>query len=97
MIATRSTPDGIVLPILVSPGSSKSAVRGIHGNALKVAVRSPPEKGKANKEAEAVLAEFFGVGKGCVAVISGETSRNKQVLIRGIDQRSVEVKLSQLK
>ena len=87
---------GITLAILVSAGSSKSLVRGIHGNALKVAVRSPPEKGKANKEAEEVLAEFFGVGKGSVAVVAGQTSRNKQVVIRGVDLRAAQEKLAKL-
>jgi hypothetical protein len=88
--------DGLRFAILVSAGSSKSLVRGVHGNALKVAVRSPPEKGKANKEAEAVLAEFFGVGKGSVAVVAGQTSRHKQVVISGIDLRAAQEKLAQL-
>ena len=43
-----------------------------------------------------MLAEFFGVGKGSVAVIAGETSRNKQVFIRGIDKQIAAAKLSNL-
>jgi uncharacterized protein (TIGR00251 family) len=81
----RSISGGVCLDVLVSAGSSNSEVRGVHGNALKVAVRSAPEKGKANKEVEAVLADFFGVGKRSVAVVGGQTSRNKQVQVAGVD------------
>jgi len=90
-------PQGALLSVLVSAGSSASAVRGVHGNALKVAVRSAPEKGKANKEVEAVLANFFGVGKRSVAVVSGQTARNKQVLVAGIDARAAQDKIAALK
>ena len=81
----RSVAGGVCLDVLVSAGSSRSSVRGIHGNALKVAVRSAPENGKANREVEEVLAEFFGVGKRSAAVVAGHASRHKQVQIAGID------------
>ena len=71
-------------------------MRGVHGNALKVAVRAAPEKGKANVEVEAVLADFFGVGKRSVAVIAGQTSRNKQVHINGIDVSGARKKIEAL-
>src|SRR5579862_8876979 len=96
LLEIQACAHGVRLSVLVSAGSSKSMVRGIHGNVLKVAVRSPPEKGKANKEAEEVLAEFFGVGKGSVSVVAGQTSRNKQVVIRGIERHAAEAKLNSL-
>jgi uncharacterized protein len=87
---------GIEIDILASPGASVSKVRGIHGGALKVAVRATPEKGKANAEIGEVLAEFFGVSKKSVAVVSGETSRNKRVRVAGITTELAKQRLDAL-
>jgi uncharacterized protein (TIGR00251 family) len=48
---------------------------------LKVKVAAVPEKGKANDELCEVLAKHFGVPKGGVEVISGQTSTRKRVRI----------------
>ena len=95
MIDLRPHDGGFAVAVIVSAGSSASAVRGIHGAALKIAVRASPEKGKANKEVEEVLADFFGVGKRSVSVISGHTSRNKQVLISGVELCALQSILAQ--
>ena len=47
---------------------------------LKVRVRAVPEKGKANKTVEVVLAKALGLPKSAVRVVTGETSR-----IKGVD------------
>lgn len=47
---------------------------------LKVRVRAVPEKGKANKAVEVVLAKALGLPKSAVRVVTGETSR-----IKGVD------------
>ena len=52
------------------------------GDHLKVYVRAPPVKGKANEAVIEVLAEFFGVKKSDIRIISGERSREKVVEIR---------------
>jgi len=92
----KEIPNGILLDVLASPGASVSKVRGIHAGALKVAVRSAPEKGKANAELEAVLAEFFNVSKKQVSVVSGETSRNKKVQVLWISRVMVESAIQKL-
>jgi uncharacterized protein (TIGR00251 family) len=45
-------------------------------------VRAPPVKGKANEAVIEVLAEFFGVKKSDIRIMSGERSREKVVEIR---------------
>ena len=92
----RAIPGGISLDVIVSAGSSRSEVRGIHGGALKVAVRSAPEKGKANQEVEALLADFFGVGKRSATVTAGQTSRHKQVQVLGVDVKAANARLNPL-
>ncbi|MEI6236363.1 MAG: DUF167 domain-containing protein [Planctomycetota bacterium] len=86
-------PGGVAVSVLASAGASVSKVRGVHGGALKVAVRSAPENGKANAEIEAVLAAFFGAGKKSVRVASGMTSRNKRVEILGVSLTTARAKI----
>ena len=93
----QPTDGGVLIGVLASAGSSVSKVRGIHGGALKVAVRAAPEKGKANAEIEDVLASFFGVTKNQVQLIAGQTSRNKRVRVLGIDVAGAEVKIRALR
>jgi uncharacterized protein (TIGR00251 family) len=90
----KETAGGVMVEVLASAGSSASKVRGLHGGALKVAVRAAPEKGKANAEIAGVLAKFFGVSKNSAAVVAGETSRNKCVLIQGITLQAAQARLN---
>lgn len=75
---------GIEFDALVTPGSAVACVRGLHGSGIKVAVRSPPEKGKANAEVEDVLAEYFGLPKRQVMVVNGHASRSKRIRVEGL-------------
>jgi uncharacterized protein (TIGR00251 family) len=67
------------LRLRVSAGAAKSRVVGPHGGALKLSVRTAPEKGKANREVLALVAETFGIPPSGVEMISGETSPDKVV------------------
>lgn len=96
MQSLKATSDGLELEILATPGSSVSKVRNVHGSALKVAVRAAPERGKANDEIVEVLAKFFGVPRGSVAILSGETSRNKRVRITGLSIDSARERIKTL-
>lgn len=89
----RETANGSEINVLVSAGSARSGVRAVHGNALKVAVRAAPEKGKANAELEQVLAAFFRVSRGKVRVVSGQTSRRKRVQLEGLSVGAVRAAL----
>ena len=78
--------DGILLNLRVSPGAKRTSIEGPYGeNALKVRVASPPLDGKANAEVESFLAQSLGVPGSHVAVIRGPSSRDKVVLVRGVE------------
>ena len=68
---------GTRLRLRVRPGARRSALVGLHGGALKIAVDAPPERGKANRAAEALLAEALGVAASAVAIVAGAGSRDK--------------------
>jgi uncharacterized protein len=81
----REHPEGTSVEIKVSPASSRRGVEGLSGGRVSVSVHSPPEKGKANREALKVLSEALGVPPSRLEVLRGHGSRNKTVLIRGLD------------
>lgn len=95
MVNIAAHPDGVVIALKVSAGASRDRILGEHAGALKVSVSAPPEKGKANKAVCALIAKTLGVAKSHVSIISGETSRDKQVLIRGVPAQAVAPKLFQ--
>lgn len=90
------TPDGVILNVRAQPRSSRSGLDGPIGDAVKVRIRCAPVDGKANKELIETLAEAFDLPKSAVVFKSGETSKTKRILLRGMGaeqvKRVVEVK-----
>ncbi|MEE9314426.1 MAG: DUF167 domain-containing protein [Rhizobiaceae bacterium] len=71
------------LKIRVTPkASSNRIVTGTDDNFdYKVYVTCVPENGKANKAVLALLAKELGVPKSALAIINGELSRDKTIII----------------
>lgn len=84
----RATAEGVTLAVRAHPGAKKTAITGIYGAGdtaqLKIAVQAPPLEGRANEALIAFLAKHFGIAKSAVELISGELSRSKIFLLRGI-------------
>jgi len=84
----RAVPDGVTLAVRAQPGAKKTAIMGIYGEAataqLKIAVHAPPLEGRANAALVAYLAETFSVPRSAVELSSGELSRSKVFLLRGM-------------
>lgn len=75
--------------VRVVPRAGRDAIRGLHGEALRVAVAAAPVEGAANEALIALLAEALGVGKRDVEIVSGEHSRQKRVRVRGTSEAAV--------
>lgn len=70
------------MAIKAFPGAGKTEVKGIMDDGtVKINLKAPADKGKANQELVRFLASEFGVGRDGVAIISGWTSRAKLVKI----------------
>ena len=93
MIALKDTPEGVIIPVRVTPGASRDRILGEHAGALKLSVSASPEKGKANRAVCRLLAKTLGIAKSNVRIVSGETSRDKRVLVRGPDKDVIAGKL----
>ncbi|HEX2062812.1 MAG TPA: DUF167 family protein [Acidimicrobiales bacterium] len=83
----------VVLRLHVQPRAGRSAVVGRHGNALKVRVAAPPEGGRANAACLALLASSVGVPESQLELVSGASSRMKQVRIIGTTGDEVRARL----
>ncbi|HHB93458.1 MAG TPA: YggU family protein [Thioploca sp.] len=74
--------DDLILAIYVQPRSSRTGIVGIHDSKLKIKVTAAPVDGKANADIYKLLAKLFGIAKSKITILNGQTSRNKNVLIR---------------
>ena len=79
----------VVLRLHVQPGAGRTAVGGRHGDALKVRVAAPPERGRANDAVVGLVADTLGVPAAQVEVVSGPASRAKRVRVSGIEADDV--------
>ena len=68
----------------VQPRASKTEVVGPHGDAIKIRVKAPPVDGAANEELIRFLAKRFKVPRNAVELVSGSSSRHKQIAIEGV-------------
>lgn len=84
------------LAIKVVPGASREGVAGWLGDALKIRVAAPPERGRANAAIERVLAEALGVAPESVRIVAGATSARKTVEIKGVAEAEVRARLARL-
>lgn len=76
----------MTLKVKVIPNGGRTEFAGVMDDGTrKIRVAAPPEKGKANAELCAFLAKHYGVPKGNVTILSGETSTHKQVRIAGVE------------
>jgi len=57
---------------------------------IKVCVTAPPEDGRANNAVVETVAEWLGVKRRQVAIVTGATSRNKVVRLTGVSQAQVD-------
>ena len=77
------------LSLKVVPGSSRDEVVGWLGDSLKVKVKAPPEKGRANEAVVALLADRLGIDPSSIAVVSGHGSPAKVVAVDGMDDEAI--------
>ncbi len=82
------TPSGLSLALRVSPKAKRNRIEGLAaeadgGSALKVAVTTAPEAGKANAAVIALLAKEWRIAKSAFTVTRGAANRRKTLAIEG--------------
>jgi uncharacterized protein (TIGR00251 family) len=84
----RYSTAGISIALRVTPRGGRDEIDGIETLAngrtvLKIRVRAIAEGGEANRAVTELLAKSLGVSKASVRLLSGATSRIKQVAVDG--------------
>ena len=88
----KETKDGVLIKIYVQPKAKKNEIDRVDEwrGRLKVRIKAPPVEGKANKELVKFLSKLLGAE---VILVRGETSREKDLLVRGAGKEEVMGKL----
>jgi len=86
-------PRGARITVRVQPRASRDAIVGVHGDALKVALRSPPVEGAANAALVERLAEWLDVAPRRVTVVRGDLQRTKTVEIEDLQPHELRALL----
>ncbi len=73
--------DTLTFNVFLQPRASRNALLGLHDNAVKIALTSPPVDGEANKQLIQFLGKLFRVKKSSIAIISGERNRRKRISV----------------
>ena len=86
----RQAKDGVTLAVRAQPGAKKTAVVGVYGEGaaaqVKIAVQAPPIEGRANEALVSFLAATFDIPRARVELVTGELSRSKVFLLRGVTE-----------
>ncbi len=70
--------------VRVVPRASRSEIVGEFDGALRVRLAAPPVEGAANEELIRMLAGSFGLPRAAVEIVTGHSSRVKQVKVDGL-------------
>jgi uncharacterized protein (TIGR00251 family) len=80
------TKDGVVVEVFVKPNSQRFEV-ALEGEEIVVRCTEEPVKGKVNKELIKTLSKLFHAN---VELVSGATSKEKKLLVKGAKKSEVE-------
>jgi len=86
---------GVYINLHAQPGARREKLCGMHGDALKLAVRQAAQDGKANAAIVALMADLLGCAKRDVEVTAGHTSRRKRLFVSG-DEAVIKAKIKVL-
>lgn len=92
-LKVQDTDGGAVFKVKVAPGSSRNEICGVLDGMLKIKLTQPAEKGKANQTLINFLAQLLDVKKNQVNIISGQTSRVKQIQVLSMSPGTLLKKL----
>jgi uncharacterized protein len=86
----------LTIELSVRPGAGKQGFLRIRPTEPVVALRSAPEKGRANRELVEFLAETLGVPTAAVSIIKGQGARQKVVRIETSSPQATAARLVEL-
>jgi uncharacterized protein len=87
------SPAGATIEVRVIPRARKTELAGSRQGALLVRLAAPPVDGAANEALMAFLADRLRVPVRDVRILAGERSRQKRILVAGLQADDVRARL----
>ncbi|KAL5004617.1 hypothetical protein ScPMuIL_018073 [Solemya velum] len=84
----------VTIKVLAKPGAKHNTVTGITEEGVGIQIAAPPVDGEANTELIKFLSKLLGLRKSDVSLDKGSKSRNKNIIVSGIEK---DVLLKKLK
>lgn len=82
--------EGIIVNLKISPNASKNEIiKSSEG--VKVKITAQPIDGKANKCLVEYLSKLFRIPKSSILILKGETSKEKTILIKTVDDDKISM------
>lgn len=82
------------IEVRLRPRGRADGLLGLSDGVLQARVAAPPVDGKANRALCRLVAKRAGVAPSRVSVLRGEKSRQKLLLVQGIDEVSLRERLA---
>ena len=70
------------ITVRATPGARRASVERVSPTEYRVAVTTPPERGKANDAVRRALADALGIAPSRLSLVMGQASRTKVFEIR---------------
>lgn len=86
--------NGVQIKVRVQPRAAKNQIVGWMEDSLKVRLTAPPVEGEANAALVRFLAEYFNLSRQNVSLVTGTTSRQKVVQLKGISADQVNQRVN---
>ena len=87
--------EGLIIRLKISPNASKNEnIRSSDG--IKIKITAQPIDGKANKCLVEFISKKYKIPKSSIEIVRGETSKEKTILIKNLDNDKLEIIQSEL-
>ena len=84
----------VILSVKIQPNASKNEIVGFEEDVLKIRIKAPPEKDKANLELIRFLAKKLDLSRSDITIKKGRTNRKKLLEIQGISNQDLMDRLT---
>jgi uncharacterized protein (TIGR00251 family) len=89
----RIASDSVTIEVLARPGSPRRGVLRVEARGLVIGVAAVAEKGNANEELIALIANLAGVARRDVTILRGASARTKTLRIADADPQKIAARL----
>ena len=83
----------VLLSVHAQPGARREGVAGLHGGRVRIRTKAPAVDGKANDELVRIVARAFGLVRRDVELVSGASSRRKELALGALDLTAARARL----